>query len=701
VGPRILIALHGLLVVALLAERRRRRRAQRTLDVRLRFERLLAELTTTFAHLRPWEVGPQIEQALGTALDVLGVDRAALAEFTADDRLVRFTYRRRRPGIPAMPNALELERFPWMAERLRRGEPVTFVRPEDLPEEAAIDRRSFAAVGTRSLAAVPLVVGGSVVGALRFGTTSCEREWSVEFVEQLRVLANIFGNALARRRADEALRESEERFQALADDTPVSMWAMDTHGHVTFANKEALRFTGRPLGRELGTGWLDFVHPDDRASCLAAYRNAVRAPRDFRIECRLRRADEQYRWIVIAGAPRFTADGTFIGHVGSCIDVTELREAHQAVLDSTALRSAIFGSLYGRLAAVDATGVIIAVNEAWTAAVKDCGADPARTSIGADYLAVCRKAAGDIDARRALAAIEDVLAGRTDHASIEYPCHGPAEERWFDMVVEPLRRPEGGAVISHIDITARRRAEAEARAQREALAHALRLTTLGELVASLAHELSQPLTAIIATAQASRRLIHAPGGGREEVPEALDDIIDDGKRAIDVIRRLRALFRKDHAERKPVHLNELIMEVVGLVRGDASRRGVSIELALAEHLPVVPGDWVQLQQVVLNLLVNAMDAMVAVEEPRTLTIATARREPGMVELTVRDVGVGVDASRLEKIFDPFVTTKPEGLGMGLSISRSIVLAHGGRIWATPNPDRGLTVHVGLPGDEVA
>jgi C4-dicarboxylate-specific signal transduction histidine kinase len=269
------------------------------------------------------------------------------------------------------------------------------------------------------------------------------------------------------------------------------------------------------------------------------------------------------------------------------------------------------------------------------------------------------------------------------------------------MVVEPLRRPEGGAVISHIDITARRRAEAEARAQREALAHALRLTTLGELVASLAHELSQPLTAIIATAQASRRLIHAPGGGREEVPEALDDIIDDGKRAIDVIRRLRALFRKDHAERKPVHLNELITEVVGLVRGDASRRGVSIELALAEHLPVVPGDWVQLQQVVLNLLVNAMDAMVAVEEPRTLTIATARREPGMVELTVRDVGVGVDASRLEKIFDPFVTTKPEGLGMGLSISRSIVLAHGGRIWATPNPDRGLTVHVGLPGDEVA
>jgi C4-dicarboxylate-specific signal transduction histidine kinase len=329
------------------------------------------------------------------------------------------------------------------------------------------------------------------------------------------------------------------------------------------------------------------------------------------------------------------------------------------------------------------------------------GADPARTAVGANYLEVCRKAIGDADARRALAAIEDVLAGRTNHASMEYPCHSPTEERWFELVVEPLRRPEGGAVISHIDITARRRADAEARAQREALAHALRLTTLGELVASLAHELSQPLTAIITSAQAARRLINAPGDRREEVPEALDDIIDDGKRAIEVIRRLRALFRKDHAERKPVHLNELIMEVVGLVRGDASRRGVTIELALAEHLPAVPGDWVQLQQVVINLLVNAMDAMITVEEPRTLTIATTRRETGMVELTVQDVGIGVDASRLEEIFDPFVTTKPGGLGMGLSISRSIVLAHGGRIWATPNLDRGLTVHVGLPGDEVA
>jgi signal transduction histidine kinase len=589
VGTRFLVTLHGLLLAALLAERRRRQRAQATLQGRLRFERLLADLGATFARLRPWEVGPEIENALGKALEVLDVDRVALAEFTPGDGIVRFTYRRRRPGIPVFPDAVSIESFPWLDARLRRGEPVTFVRPADLPEEAATDRRSFQAVGTRSLAAVPLMVGGAVVGALRFGTTRGEREWSAEFVEQLHVLAEIFGSALARRQADDALRESEARY----------------------------------------------------------------------------------------------------------------REVQQSLLESTALRSAIFGSLYGQVAAIDAAGVIIAVNEAWTAAVSALGADPARTSVGTDYLAVCRRAAGDADAQRALGAIEAVLQGRTERASIEYPCPGATGERWFEMVVDPLRRPEGGAVIAHIDVTARRRAEAEVRAQREELAHALRLTTLGELVASLSHEMTQPLTAIISSAQAARRLLDQPPPGLDEVQAALDDIVEEGKRAAKVIRRLRALFRKAPAERKPVDLDDLVAEVVGLVRGDAGRRGVSLRTELAGPLPPVPGDRVQLQQVVLNLLLNALDAMAAVEGPGEVVIATTLREGGIVELTVRDAGVGVEAPQVEKIFESFVSTKPQGLGLGLSISRSIVVAHGGRIWATPNPDRGLTVHVELATTEPA
>ena len=250
-----------------------------------------------------------------------------------------------------------------------------------------------------------------------------------------------------------------------------------------------------------------------------------------------------------------------------------------------------------------------------------------------------------------------------------------------------------------LDLTELRRAETEARTQREALAHALRVTTLGELMASLSHELAQPLTGIIASAQAARRLRDAAGGPNVEVVEALDDIVSDGKRAIEIIRRLRALFRKDHGERKPIDINDLVTEVVGLVSSDAQRRGAVIELALADHLPAVIGDWIQLQQVVLNLLMNALEAMVTVDPPRSVTVSTAPGEARRVALTVCDRGVGVDASRVATIFDAFVSTKPGGLGMGLAISRSIVLAHGGRIWATRNADRGLTVHVDLPGDD--
>ncbi len=252
-----------------------------------------------------------------------------------------------------------------------------------------------------------------------------------------------------------------------------------------------------------------------------------------------------------------------------------------------------------------------------------------------------------------------------------------------------------------LDLTEPRRAEAEIRAQREALAHALRVTTLGELVASLSHELSQPLTAIIANAQAARRLGDVPGPRDADVPEALEDIVSDGKRAVEIIRRLQALFRKDHAERKPIHVNELVTEVVGLVSSDAARRDAVIELDLAAHLPSVTGDWVQLQQVVLNLLVNALEAMATVDPPRMVTVTTAPGEARRVVLTVRDRGVGVEASQVATIFEAFVTTKPQGLGMGLAISRSIVLAHGGRIWATCNSDRGLTVHVDLPCDDAA
>jgi PAS domain S-box-containing protein len=245
------------------------------------------------------------------------------------------------------------------------------------------------------------------------------------------------------------------------------------------------------------------------------------------------------------------------------------------------------------------------------------------------------------------------------------------------------------------DITERKRAEEEAQQQREELAHALRVMTLGELTASFAHEINQPLTAIVTNAQAARRLLDEqvkPG-----ITDALTDIAEDAKRASQIIRRLRTLFRKEHTEHTAVDINTLITDVVSLLRADLQRKTIGVSFALAKTVPLVLGDSVQLQQVMLNLVVNAGEAMAAADGSlREILIETSYAEPGRVTIAVRDSGLGVKETELERIFEHFVTTKPQGLGMGLAISRSIVQAHGGRIWAAANHDRGLTLHVELP-----
>ena len=243
----------------------------------------------------------------------------------------------------------------------------------------------------------------------------------------------------------------------------------------------------------------------------------------------------------------------------------------------------------------------------------------------------------------------------------------------------------------------RKRAEAETAVQRAQLAHAQRVTTMGALAATLAHEINQPLGAIVSNAEAASRLVDPAEPKRTDLLETLGDIIDDGQRASEVIRRLRAMLRTGETERKPCDVNALIVEVMRFLEVDLARAGVSIELRLRDGLPPVRGDAIQLQQVILNLALNAEDAMAAgVDEPRRLTVETTESGLGTVEVCVRDTGAGVKESDLDDIFKPFVTTKASGLGMGLSISRSLVEAHGGTIRAERNPDRGLSVHVTLP-----
>ena len=271
------------------------------------------------------------------------------------------------------------------------------------------------------------------------------------------------------------------------------------------------------------------------------------------------------------------------------------------------------------------------------------------------------------------------------------------ERIWRDDLVQRLRL--FGEVLAQA--LSRRQSEMEAQQLRQDLAHASRIATIGQLTTSLAHELNQPLTAILSNAQAAQRFLAVDPVDLEEVREILKDIVDDDKRAGEVIHRLRNLLKKGNPEFKALDLNETVGEVARLVSSDALVRGVSIRLTLAPGLPPVRGDRVPLQQVILNLVLNGMDAMrESSPQDRVLVLRTARERPTVVRVAVRDSGVGVGEGNREDMFQAFYTTKADGMGMGLAIARSIVEAHGGRLEAHSNADGGATFSFTLPiGDE--
>lgn len=263
---------------------------------------------------------------------------------------------------------------------------------------------------------------------------------------------------------------------------------------------------------------------------------------------------------------------------------------------------------------------------------------------------------------------------------------------------------QGGTVLySCRDVTDRRRAEDEVRALRQELAHASRVSLLGELAASIGHEINQPLTAILADSGAALRLLEGQPGdsATREVREILSDVRDQARLASDVVERLRTLAGKRAVVRQVLDMNDVIRDVLRLVAGELRRRGIALRLELAPALPSVLADRVSLQQVMLNLLLNGMDAMEHLPSAdRQLTVRT-REEDEAIHVGVSDTGRGIPADDLPGLFQAFYTTKQGGVGLGLSIARTIVESHGGRIWAEDGGGRGATLHMSLPIPEMA
>jgi signal transduction histidine kinase len=249
------------------------------------------------------------------------------------------------------------------------------------------------------------------------------------------------------------------------------------------------------------------------------------------------------------------------------------------------------------------------------------------------------------------------------------------------------------------DVTAAKQAEEELHQARADLAHVTRVTTLGELTASIAHEVKQPVAAVIINAHAGLRWLAAQPPDLDEVRQALGRIIDDGNRASEVIDRTRALVKKAPPRKDRLHINEIILEVIDLTRSEVHRNRVALQTELLSDLPHISGDRIQLQQVILNLIINATEAMSEVSEgPREVLVGSGKDDSDGVLVAVRDSGPGLDTKHLDHLFDAFYSTKLNGLGMGLAISRSIIDAHGGRLWATPNVPRGAVFQFSLPAD---
>ena len=505
-----------------------------------------------------------------------------------------------------------------------------------------------------------------------------------------------------RKQNEEALRESEARFRNVADTAPMMIWMSGPDKLCDYFNNSWLDYTGRALEQELGNGWAEGVHPDDFQRCLEIYKTSFDARRAFSMQYRLRKNDGQYGWLLDIGVPRFAADGPFLGYIGSCVDITFQKEAEERIRESAEFNETILASLDSHVAILSRSGRILTVNDAWKEFALTNGGRSPEVGVGVSYLEVCERAAaaGDVTARRVLEGIRSVLEGARQFFEMEYPCSSPAESWSFLMRVVPLKIPGGGAVVSHTDITQLRRVEREAVKLHRDLVHAQRVSAAGQLAATLAHELNQPLGAILRNAEAGELFLSQNPPDYEELQAILADIRRDDQRASAVIDRARSMLKRGDPLFEPLSVKKLLDQVAAMAYGELQARHVTLDIELPAGLPPVKGDLIQLQQVVLNLLVNGMDALNGVPtERRRLGIHVRWADNETVEVAVHDRGHGVPVDKLARMGEPFFTTKTEGLGMGLAISRTIIQAHGGRIWAENNPEGGATVRFTLKVSE--
>jgi PAS domain S-box-containing protein len=489
-----------------------------------------------------------------------------------------------------------------------------------------------------------------------------------------------------RMRAEQSSRQAQRELQLTIDNIPAIAARYRPDGSLDFVNQTWRTYTGLSHDSLRGQRWGVAIHPDDLPLVEAAWRAHLPAGEPFHLEQRMRRADGEYRWHFVRRVPHRNEKGEVISWYGVAHDIEDQKRAEHALQRSEAyLAEAQRLSKTASFGRKIASGEIFWSKETYRIMGFD---ETVKPTLG---LVLQRTHPDDrklvqLQVDRAIRGARDfdyeyrLLMPDGDIRHIHVRAHRQVDESGEEELVGAL-----------MDVTAARQMQDALQTSQTALAHVTRVTALGEMSTSIAHEVNQPLAAIVTNGEASLRWLHRERPNIEEAVASIGEIIQDAHRAGEVIRRIRKFSKRAEPEMLQLDINEAVDEAVTLARHEASRHGAAIRLELASDLPPVRGDRIQLQQVIINLVVNGVQAMATIRDrARLLIVRTRRHEADEVLVAVEDAGVGIEPENTSRLFSAFYTTKPTGLGMGLSICRSIIEAHGGRIWASRNDGPGMT-----------
>ena len=510
------------------------------------------------------------------------------------------------------------------------------------------------------------------------GLRQARSELEVRVTERTAELRRTTGEALAAR----------QRFGDLVNSVEGIVWEADASSfQFLFVSKQAERILGYPVEQWLSEAkfWEEHLHAEDRQWATQSWVQVTAEKRDHDFEYRMMAADGRTVWLRHL-ATAVLEHGRASRLRGVMFDITSRKQAEAALREQASLLNLTHDSIFVR--------TFDDVIRFWNRGAEELYGWKAKDALG--------KTTHELLHTRFSVPMEQIQAellrtGRWEGELMHTTAEGTqlvVASRWA-LQLDAENRPVA-ILETNNDITSQKRAEESSRQAQADLAHVSRVTTMGELTASLAHEINQPIAAAVTNAHTCLRWLNRERPNVSEARQAATRIVKDVSRASEIITRIRSLFKKAPPERELVDVNELIREMVLLLHDEAVRSSILIRTQLAANVPRIVGDRVQLQQVFMNLMLNAIDAVKATDQSGEVSVSLREGDDGQLLISVSDTGVGLPNERAEQIFNAFYTTKPQGTGLGLTISRSIVESHGGRLWATTNAGRGTTFHLTLP-----